>query len=110
MSLALAVVGVFVPVLPTTPFLLLAAWLWLRSSRKLHDWLMGHRRLGRYIKDYQENRAVPVRVKAFALFFLWASMLFCIFCVLAGRTWLQVVLLGIALAVTLHILLLKSSK
>ena len=57
LSLVLGIIGIFVPVLPTTPFLLLTAWLWLRSSQRLYDWLMSHPHLGKYIRDYMENKA-----------------------------------------------------
>lgn len=55
-ALALGVIGIFVPLLPTTPFLLLAAALWVRSSPRLYGWLLSHRRLGGYIRDFREKR------------------------------------------------------
>ncbi len=110
LSLVLGIIGIFVPILPTTPFLLLTAWLWLRSSQKLYDWLMSHRKLGRYIKDYMEDKTVPAKVKVYTLVLLWASMLFCIFYFLSGRIWLQFLLMSIAIGVSLHVLLLKNTK
>lgn len=110
LSLVLGIIGIFVPVLPTTPFLLLTAWLWLRSSQRLYDWLMSHPHLGKYIRDYVENKVIPARVKAYTLILLWASMLFCIFYVLPGRLWLQLLLALIAIGVSIHILSLRNRK
>jgi uncharacterized protein len=64
---ALAVVGVVTPMLPTTPFLLLAAFFFARSSRRLHDWLLRSRLFGGLIRDWQKHRGVRPRVKVVAL-------------------------------------------
>lgn len=106
--LAFGVVGIFVPVLPTTPFLLLSAWFWLRSSRRLYDWLINHKYLGKYIHDYMQERKIPLRVKVYTLILMWASMLLCIFYFLSGRLCLQLLLLVAAIGVTIHVLKLRS--
>ena len=62
-AFALGIVGIFVPLLPTTPFLLLAAALWVRSSPRLYAWLLAHPRLGVYIRNFREKRAIPLRAK-----------------------------------------------
>ena len=67
LSLVLGLLGIFVPLLPTTPFLLLAAALWVRSSPRLYAWLLSHRRLGPYIRNFRENRAIPLRAKVFSV-------------------------------------------
>lgn len=64
---ALAVAGVALPVLPTTPFLLLSAWAFARSSPRLEAWLRDHPRLGPPLKAWEQRRAIPARAKAFAL-------------------------------------------
>ena len=97
-ALALGIVGIFLPLLPTTPFLLLAAALWVRSSPRLYGWLLSHRRLGGYI------RAIPLRAKIFSIVLMWAAMLYCIFGILDGRRWAQLALLAVAVGVTWHIL------
>jgi uncharacterized protein len=74
----LALIGVVVPGLPTTPFLLLAAWAANRGSRRLHDWLEHHPRFGPALADWREQRAVATRAKVLAVGFLsvsWAIML-----------------------------------
>ena len=103
-ALALGIVGIFLPLLPTTPFLLLAAALWVRSSPRLYAWLLSHRCFGEYIRNFRENRAIPLRAKVFSIVLMWAAMLYCIFGILAGWWWAQLALLAVAVGVTWHIL------
>ena len=104
LSLLLGLLGIFVPLLPTTPFLLLAAALWVRSSPRLYAWLLSHRRLGPYIRNFRENRAIPLRAKVFSVTLLWATLLYCIVAVVDAWWWAQLVLLCVAVGVTWHIL------
>ncbi len=73
-ALALGVLGIFLPLLPTTPFLLLAAFCFLRGSPRMHAWLMSHRILGPYIRDFQAGRGIPLRSKCIALALMWPSL------------------------------------
>ena len=75
-SLAFGFAGMFLPILPTTPFVLLAAAIFLRTSESLHAWLISHRRFGPYIDDYLQGRGLTRGTKTFALVTLWASVLF----------------------------------
>jgi len=106
-SLFLGVLGIVIPVLPTTPFLLLSAGIFLRSSEKWYAWLMEHKVLGPYIRNFQEKKAIPLGTKIGAISLLWVtigtSILF-----LIERLWLQLVLGAIATAVTVHILHFKT--
>lgn len=106
--LALGMVGIFIPVLPTTPFLLLTAFFYLRSSYRLYCWLIGHKVFGSYINDYMEHRAVKKRAKISALIFLWSTMLISI--IFVPVTAVRIILPLIGLAVTFHILSLKTLK
>ena len=63
LSLILGVIGIFLPVLPTTPFLLLSAALFFRSSPRAYDWLLAHKYLGPYIRSFREDRMIPLRAK-----------------------------------------------
>lgn len=64
---ALGVIGIVLPVLPTTPFLLVAAWAFARSSPRVRDWLVGHKVLGPYVNDWNEHGAIPARAKVLAI-------------------------------------------
>jgi uncharacterized membrane protein YbaN (DUF454 family) len=64
--LVLAVIGIFLPLLPTVPFLLLAAFCFARSSERAHDWLVGHPKLGPPIRDWQKNGAIGLKSKKMA--------------------------------------------
>lgn len=68
------VIGIFLPVLPTTPFLLVAAWAFARSSPRLHTWLREHPRLGAYVRDWEEAGVVPVRAKVLSVSMMTASV------------------------------------
>lgn len=109
-SLALGIAGIFLPLLPTTPFLLLAAALWVRSSPRLYAWLLRHPRLGEYVRNFRENRAIPVRAKVVSLVLMWATMLYCVFGLLSAWWWVQAVLLVVAVGVTWHILSFATLK
>ncbi len=106
LSLALGIAGIFLPLLPTTPFLLLSAACFMRSSTRLYRWLTGHKIFGGYIRGYQQFRAVSPRTKIISLALLWltigGSLLF------APYLWLKVTLALIAVGVTIHIVRLKT--
>ena len=104
LCLGLGVVGIFVPLLPTTPFLLLAAALWMHSSPRLHAWLLSHGRLGACIRDFRERRAIPLHAKILSVALLWTSMLYCVVAVVGRWWWAQCLLLAVAAGVTWHIL------
>ena len=79
LCIVLAVLGVFLPLLPTTPFLLLASACYVRSSERLHGWLMGNRLLGGYIRNFQERRGVPFRAKVATVVLLWLPLLYSVY-------------------------------
>ncbi|NLE44032.1 MAG: DUF454 domain-containing protein [Chloroflexi bacterium] len=107
LSLALGIVGVFLPLVPTTPFLLLAAACFARSSEQLYRWLMHHKVLGPYIRCYREHKAITLRAKLGTLFLLWGTILYSAAFVV--DTWLVRGVLGaVALGVTVHILSLRT--
>ena len=110
LSFALAVAGIFLPLLPTTPLLLLAAALWLRSSERLHNWLINHRIFGEYIQNFRIHRAIPLRVKIYAVLMVWLTIGYCIFAVVNEHWWAQVLMALLATAITWHILSYKTLK
>jgi uncharacterized membrane protein YbaN (DUF454 family) len=109
-SLGLGIAGIFLPLLPTTPFLLLTAWCYAKSSLRLHKWLLGHKIFGKYIRDYTLHRSIPLRAKVVSLIILWGTILYSIFFVVDGRFWLQIILFIIAVGVTVHLVRLKTRK
>ena len=109
-SLALGVVGIFVPLLPTTPLLLLAAALYFKGSPRLYDWLINHPKLGEYIRNFREYRAIPLRAKIVSITLLWLTIGYCIFAVVNEHWWAQLCLALLAIAVTWHILSFATLK
>jgi uncharacterized protein len=65
-SLVIGIIGIFLPLLPTAPFVLLAAWCFARGSRKWERWLLQHPRFGRMVRDWRAHRAIPLRAKQLA--------------------------------------------
>ena len=107
LSLGLGVLGIFLPLLPTTPFLLLAASCFYKSSQRFHSWLLNHRVFGRHIGNYIENRAVDPKTKWFALIILWSAIGFSIYC-FWHTVFVPILLLVIASLASWHILSLRT--
>ncbi|MFZ4581782.1 MAG: YbaN family protein [Paludibacter sp.] len=110
LSLVLGIIGAFLPILPTTPFVLLAAYLFGRSSPKLNAWLLNHKIFGKIIYDFQVEKSITLHAKIISISMLWMSMLISVIFVLEGRIWLQLMLLIIATGVTIHILRYKTKR
>lgn len=110
LSLTLGAIGIFLPILPTTPFLLLAAACYLRSSERMHKWLLGNRWFGEYIRNYQEGRGIPLKTKMAAMTVLWITIIYSAFFVLDEILIAHVTLLLIALAVSVHLIRLPTLK
>lgn len=106
LSVALGVIGIFVPVLPTTPFLLLAAACFVRSSRRFYLWLVNHPRLGPWIRDYLEGNGIPLKGKIYAIGLMWLSIGFS--CYLVPLFWARAFMLTSAVLVSLYILRQKT--
>ncbi|MBA4319458.1 MAG: DUF454 domain-containing protein [Flavobacterium sp.] len=108
LSLGLGLIGIITPVLPTTPFLLLSSYCFLRSSEKLYDWLIHHKIFGKYIFNYLKYHAVTKKVKITAIIFLWISLSISV--LIINSLWLQIVLIAVGIVVSVHILLIKTLK
>jgi uncharacterized membrane protein YbaN (DUF454 family) len=102
----LGVIGIVLPVMPTTPFLLLAAACFARSSPRFHGWLLGHPQLGPLLSAYLNGEGIPRKAKVLAIGSLWVSIV--VSCWLAPWPWLRVLLVGIAIAVTVYLARLKT--
>jgi uncharacterized protein len=108
-SLLLGIAGIFLPLLPTTPFLLLAAALFAKSSDKLYNWLLNHKYLGSYIRNFREHKSIPLRVKLFSIILLWVTISYSALFIVP-LLWVKILLLAIAIGVTVHILSYKTLK
>ncbi|MDR1524379.1 MAG: YbaN family protein [Tannerella sp.] len=108
-SLVLGIVGIFVPLLPTTPFLLLSAAAYFKGSARLYKWLLNQKYLGPYIRNFKENKAIPLHAKIYAVVLLWGTIGYCIL-FLSLPVYVRVILGIIAAGVTWHILSFKTLK
>lgn len=99
---ALGFLGIFLPLLPTTPFLLLAAFCYAKSSNNFYQWLISNCLFGHYIKNYQEGKGLPLKEKIFTIFLLWLTMGYSCFFVVTVL-WLKFLLISIGILVTIHI-------
>ncbi len=106
---ALGVIGIFVPLLPSTVFLLLAAACYARGSKRFYDWLMNHPTLGSTIRHYRDGKGLPLRQKLMTMILLWstigASGYFFV-----HKDWVKIMLFVIAVGVSLHLVLLKTYR
>lgn len=109
-SLGLAIAGIFLPLLPTTPLLLLTAALWIKSSDRLYNWLINHPVLGEYIRNFRQYRAIPLKVKIYSVTLVWVTIGYCIFAVVDKWWWAQLLMTLLAAAITWHILSFKTLK
>jgi len=108
-SVSLGIIGVFIPLLPTTPFLLLAAACYIRSSKRLYTWLITNKYFGKFIVNYREQKGIPLSVKITVLALLWGTI--SISAVYATENlWIRIFLLLVAVSVTTHVLSLATLK
>lgn len=105
-SLGLGILGIFLPILPTTPFLLLASALFLKSSKRLYIWLLEHKILGNYVYYYIRFRAIKLSTKIFSISLVWVTIT--ISFILVPIFLVRIVLIVIALGVSFHLLRLKT--
>ena len=107
--LGLGGVGIILPVLPTTPFLLLSAACYYKSSERLHRWMLSNRWFGSYIRNYKEGKGIPLKTKVFALSLLWISITYSALFMI-NILIVQIILFIIAIGVSAHIIRLPTFK
>ncbi len=101
------ILGIVVPILPTTPFLLLAAACFVRSSQRFYNWLLNNRLLGIYISSYVQGKGMPRRVKVFTIVLLWTTIGLSMWLATQDVV-IRVILVLVAVGVTIHIILIKN--
>jgi uncharacterized protein len=108
-SLVLGTLGIFLPLLPTTPFYILTAWLYMRGSEKFYRKVMENKYFGTIVRNFQEDKSISLKTKIVIISTLWATILFSAFFVIS--IWLiRFLLFAIAIGVTIHILSFKTKK
>lgn len=105
----IGVIGVFLPILPTTPFLVVAVACYARGSEKLYNRLLNNKWVGTYIKNYREGKGIPLRGKILSILMLWFSISFSIIFFI-HILFVRVMLFVIAAAVTIHVLKIRSYR
>lgn len=108
-SVILGLIGIFLPVLPTTPFLLLAAILYARSSERFYKWLLTNSIFGSYVRNYREKRGIKLGAKIFTLLLLWITISISAL-VFVSNIYIRIILFVIAIGVTIHILMIRTLR
>ena len=105
----LGIIGVLLPLMPTTVFLLLAATCYARSSPRFYHWLLHNRYFGSYIKNYKEKQGTPLSAKIISIAILWITILFSI-STASAHWFVNGILLIVAVGVTIHLIMIKTSS
>ena len=107
--LALGCIGMALPILPTTPFLLLSAACYYKGSERMHRWILNNRWFGSYIRNYKEGKGLSLKAKGFTLALLWILISYSALFIVNVLT-IQAILFAIAVGVSLHIVTLPTFK
>jgi uncharacterized membrane protein YbaN (DUF454 family) len=108
-TLVLGAVGVVLPILPTTPFLLISLACYLKSSERMTHWMLNNNYFGTYIRNYKEGKGIPMKTKLFAISILWITIAFSGI-VLVPIFVVQMILFIVATAVTVHLVRLPTYR
>ena len=108
-SLGLGLVGIVLPVLPTTPFLLLSAACYYEGSERLHRWMLNNRLFGDYLRNYKKGNGIQPRTKIFTLILLWSVISFSALFML-NNVIIQIILFATAIGVSIHIIALPNLR
>lgn len=106
---AIGVIGIFLPVLPTTIFLILASACFVKSSPKANEWLRNHKILGVYLKNYQDKTGLTIKSKVINIIFLWITISVSAF-LLTESLPIKILLFAIATGVSIHLIIIKTKK
>jgi uncharacterized membrane protein YbaN (DUF454 family) len=108
---ALGTLGIILPVLPTTPFLLAAAAFYLRGSARMYRWLHTNRLFGEYLRRYRSGEGLPLKVKISTISLLWISLgASALFAIPDSMLWVRILLGLIGTGVTIHLVRIRTSR
>ena len=105
----LAILGAILPLMPTTPFLIVAAACFYRSSERFYHMIMYNKYFGHYLRDYKSGMGIPLRIKIMALIFTWTSTLVSVF-IFIPYLWLEILVVVVNLTITVHMVLVKTKS
>ena len=108
-SVFLGILGIFLPLLPTTPFLLLAAYCYAKSSERFYNWLITNRICGKYIRNYREGLGMKLQHKLLAIILIWLTIGYSVTAVVNNK-WFKLIFIVIAISVTIHLIKLKTYR
>lgn len=109
LSVGIGVLGIFLPVLPTTIFLILASACFMKSSPRANEWLKNNRVLGPYLRNYQDKTGLTITTKVLNITVLWFSIILSGF-FLTNEFYIRLLLLAIAIGVSIHLLMIKTKR
>jgi uncharacterized protein len=109
LSITLGVIGAFLPVMPTVPFLLLAAACFSRSSVRFHNWLLEHKLLGPILEVHLNGAGMPKKAKFTAIAMVWVSILTSAF-FFVHLVWVRFVMIAIALCITIYLFRIPTAE
>lgn len=100
--LTIGIIGIFLPILPTAPFLVVSAGCFAKSSEAMHNWLLTNRLFGKYIRNHQEGKGLPLKMRLISVALLWFALsLSIIYCV---HLPVRILLVVVGFGVTIHIM------
>lgn len=105
----LGIIGVLLPVMPTAPFILLAAGCWARSSKRFHFWLINHRFFGKFVRDWERNHAVPFYAKCLATVMMALSTAWLFYQLSGDMMWVAWVVAAVCSAVAIYLFRLPNA-
>ncbi|MEW5797695.1 MAG: YbaN family protein [Bacteroidota bacterium] len=104
----LGILGIFLPLLPTTVFFLMASWCYARSSKRFYEWLHHNKYFGTHLKNYREGKGISIPSKISTIVILWVGILYSIFA--TQSLVIGIILLAIAVGVTIHIVVIPTHR
>ncbi len=107
--LSIGILGMFLPLLPTTIFFILAAWCYARSSERFYHWLHHNKFFGKYLSNYRRGNGMTIMSKTVSLLILWAGIGYSVIFA-TSILYIQILLLAIAIGVSWHLLSIKTMK